>query len=167
MCIGIAGTGVGTRIGGHLKYGGGQIRARHRRYATVCMTNEFMTSQTCSSCFGPVVRPQKRVLKEGKWKSKFVSGSSICYNGDCPSYKRGSNTKNRDVEAAAKHSHCRYKPHHYGIHAYSVHKHHSLPYWNNNPPRTTGNSCVAGPHLIVRIPLVVSMFLLSASYVLF
>ena len=100
MCIGIAGTGVGTRIGGHLKYGGGQIRARHRRYATVCMTNEFMTSQTCSSCFGPVVRPQKRVLKEGKWKSKSVSGSSICYNDDCPSYKRGSNTKNRDVEAA-------------------------------------------------------------------
>jgi hypothetical protein len=100
MCIGMAGTGAGTRIGGHLKYGGAKVRARHRRYATVCMTNEYMTSQTCSTCFHPVVRAQKRVLVDGKWKTKSVSGSSVCYNGDCPSYQRGCNTKNRDVEAA-------------------------------------------------------------------
>ena len=100
MCIGMAGTGAGTRIGGHLKYGGAKVRARHRRYATVCMTNEYMTSQTCSTCFHPVVRAQKRVLVDGKWKTKSVSGSSVCYSGDCPSYQRGCNTKNRDVEAA-------------------------------------------------------------------
>ena len=28
MCIGMAGTGAGTRIGGHLKYGGAKVRAR-------------------------------------------------------------------------------------------------------------------------------------------
>jgi hypothetical protein len=34
MCVGIAGTGAGTRIGGHLRYGGGKLRERHRRYST-------------------------------------------------------------------------------------------------------------------------------------
>jgi hypothetical protein len=34
MCVGIAGTGAGTGIGGHLRYGGGKLRERHRRYST-------------------------------------------------------------------------------------------------------------------------------------
>jgi len=50
--------------------------------------------------FPPVARAQKRVFGDGKWETKYVSGSSVCYNGDCPSYQRGCNTKNRDVVAA-------------------------------------------------------------------
>lgn len=62
MCVGIAGTGAGTRIGGHLRYGGGKLRERHRRYTTVAMTNEYRTSQTCCYCFQPVIRPRKLYL---------------------------------------------------------------------------------------------------------
>jgi hypothetical protein len=47
MCVGTIGTGAGTRIGGHLRYGGGKLRERHRRYTIVAMTNEYKTSQTC------------------------------------------------------------------------------------------------------------------------
>ena len=100
MCVGVDGTGVGSRVRGHLRYGGSQIRKRNRRYATIAMTNEHNTSQTCSVCMSPVVRPQRRVQMEGKWRTRSVNGSSVCYNSKCPSYKSGCNTKNRDVEAA-------------------------------------------------------------------
>jgi hypothetical protein len=62
MCVGIAGTGAGTRIGGHLRYGGGKLRQRHRRYITVAMTNEYRTSRTCCYCFQPVIRPRSLYL---------------------------------------------------------------------------------------------------------
>jgi hypothetical protein len=100
MCIGQAGEGWGSRIGGHLKYGCHQLRSRHRRYVTIAMTNEHRSSQTCFTCFSPVVRPQERVTKNGQTKLKSVHGGSICYNSACPSYKAGTNTKNRDVGAA-------------------------------------------------------------------
>ncbi|KAJ2958889.1 hypothetical protein NQZ79_g5568 [Umbelopsis isabellina] len=100
MCIGQAGTGVGSRIGGHQRYGGSQLRRRHRRYAVVAMTNEHNSSQTCSVCMSPVVRPQQRIQIKGKWRTRSVNGSSVCFNTNCPSYKSGCNTKNRDVEAA-------------------------------------------------------------------
>jgi hypothetical protein len=35
MCIGVAGTGVGSRVKGHARRGGTQMRSRHRRYQTV------------------------------------------------------------------------------------------------------------------------------------
>ena len=91
---------INARIGGHLRYSGGKLRERHRRYTTVAMTNEYRTSQTCCYCFQPVIRPRKPVFRDGKWRTKSVSGSSVCYNSACPSYQRGCNTKNRDVEAA-------------------------------------------------------------------
>lgn len=52
MCIGAAGTGAGSRIKGHQRHGGGQMRRKHRRHATVAMTNERLTSQTCSNGSG-------------------------------------------------------------------------------------------------------------------
>ncbi|KAM3578673.1 hypothetical protein VKS41_008873 [Umbelopsis sp. WA50703] len=55
LCIGQAGTGVGSRIDGHLRYGVSQLRRRHRRYAMVAMTNEHNSSQACSVCMSPVV----------------------------------------------------------------------------------------------------------------
>lgn len=100
MCIGVAGTGVNSRIGGHLRYGGKQFRRRHRRYVTVGMTNEYCTSQICSSCFFPVCRPQKTIILDNKRIRKSVNGGSICYNPRCPSYLAGCNTRNRDVQAA-------------------------------------------------------------------
>lgn len=96
MCIGAAGTGVGSRIKGHLKMGGKQLRRRHRRYGVVAITNEYKSSQTCATCFQQVCRPKGKIGS----KVKSVNGSSVCFNYHCLSYRKGHNTKNRDVEAS-------------------------------------------------------------------
>jgi hypothetical protein len=93
MCIGVAGTGIGSRIISHLRYGGKELKERHRRYATVAMNSEH------STCFSHVVRPQVKIMVKGEMKTKSVQGSSISYNSNCSSYKLGSNAKNREVEA--------------------------------------------------------------------
>jgi hypothetical protein len=100
MGIGICGTGVGSRIKGHLRLGGGQMRRRHRRYEVVSMTDEYRTSQTCATCFGQVVRPAQLKTVNGRSKRVTCNGGSICMNSSCPSYQTGTNTRNRDVEAA-------------------------------------------------------------------
>ncbi|CAO3569992.1 unnamed protein product [Mortierella alpina] len=48
LFIGDAGTGVGSRIKGHARRGGGKMRSRHRRYCPVAITDEFRTSKTCA-----------------------------------------------------------------------------------------------------------------------
>ena len=50
LLIGEAGTGVGSRIGGYQRRGGGKMREQHRRYCTIGMTNEYRTSKTCIYC---------------------------------------------------------------------------------------------------------------------
>jgi hypothetical protein len=100
MCIGIAGTCEGSRLKGHARRGGKQFRKRHRRYVSIGMTNEYLTSQTCSTCFNPIMHPQVRKIVSGKWKSVKSNGTSLCVNPLCPTYKAGRNTSNRDVQAA-------------------------------------------------------------------
>jgi hypothetical protein len=100
MCIGVAGTGVGSRVKGHARRGGTQMRSRHRRYQTVAMTNEYCSSQTCSTCFSPATHPKQRKLVNGVWKMRTCNGSTICLNPRCPSFQAGINTRNRDAEAA-------------------------------------------------------------------
>ena len=100
MYIGVAGTGVDSHITGHFPYGGKQLKARHRRYGTVVKTSEHNTSQRCLTCFSPIVRPLVKVMVKGEMKTKSVQGSSICYNSNCSSDILGSNTNNRDVDAA-------------------------------------------------------------------
>lgn len=100
MCIGREGTGVGLRVSGHTRRGGSQLRRRHRRYATIAMTDEHGTSQTCSSCFSQVIRPKAYKYIKDTWKLVSVNGNSLCLNRKCPRYKTGHNTMNRDVEAA-------------------------------------------------------------------
>jgi hypothetical protein len=70
MCIGIAGTGVGFRRRGYLRYGDRKSRAVHRRYATVAMKDEFRISQTCSTCFCPIIHPSRVVVVNGKKESR-------------------------------------------------------------------------------------------------
>ncbi|KAI8378064.1 uncharacterized protein BYT42DRAFT_637710 [Radiomyces spectabilis] len=57
--IGHAGTGVGTRTTGHLRYGGNW----HRRFAAqqgiVLVTNEARTSMVCPFCRCRVMHPRK------------------------------------------------------------------------------------------------------------
>jgi hypothetical protein len=59
LCIGTAGTAVGSRIPGpEKKRGGKQFCARHRRYVSIAMTNDYMTWQTCSTCFWRITHPK-------------------------------------------------------------------------------------------------------------
>jgi hypothetical protein len=95
MCIGTAGICSGSRIKGHLRYRGKKLRKCHRKYATIAMTDEYKSSQTCSACFSQIVHPKRPVNV-----TKSVNGSSLCLNSECPTYKFGVNTRNRDVEAA-------------------------------------------------------------------
>ncbi|KAG0183760.1 hypothetical protein DFQ28_001038 [Apophysomyces sp. BC1034] len=96
MAIGTQGTCVGSRIKGHLRYGGKWLRERHHRYTPVCMTDGFRSSQACIFCFRKVIRPQGRNFHQ----TAKVNGSSECVNPDCISYKTGRTTQNRNVEAA-------------------------------------------------------------------
>lgn len=100
MMIGTQGTCVGSTIKKHLRWGGKQLRKRHRRYTVVAMTNEYRPSQTCVGCFGSVVRPSGRKMIDGKLKTVPVNGASICFNTKCPMYRKSINTQNRDTEAA-------------------------------------------------------------------
>ena len=100
MGIGICGTGVGSRIKGHLRLGGGQMRRRHRRYEVVSMTDEYRTSQTCATCFGQVVRPAQLKTVNGRSKRVTCNGGSICMNSSCPSYQTGTKTCNSGAEVA-------------------------------------------------------------------
>ncbi|KAI8381429.1 uncharacterized protein BYT42DRAFT_566496 [Radiomyces spectabilis] len=85
MMIGTQGTGVGSRIKGHAR--------------RVGMTNEFRSSQTCMGCFGLVIRPKRKAVGASS-KIRSVHGSSLCMNIDCPLYRTGRATQNRDTQAA-------------------------------------------------------------------
>jgi len=100
LCIGTAGTGVGSRIKGHARRGGGKLRKRHGRYVPVAMTNGFRTSQTCSTCFSPIIHPMKRKLVKDTWNKVSNKGTSVCINPQCPRYQAGMSSQNRDKQAA-------------------------------------------------------------------
>jgi hypothetical protein len=59
MFIGDRGTGVGSTIRGHRRYGGKWKQKIHGRNTTVCIIKEHKTSQTCVYCFSPVIHPPK------------------------------------------------------------------------------------------------------------
>ncbi|KAI8393677.1 uncharacterized protein BYT42DRAFT_15226 [Radiomyces spectabilis] len=97
MCIGNAGTGVGSRIRGHARRGGKKMRTEHSKNTTVAITNEFCSSKTCVFCFQQT-ELTKRSLPDGK--TKQVLGAVRCINPDCPAVQRGHATRNRDQQAA-------------------------------------------------------------------
>lgn len=100
MLIGDQGTAVGSSIKGHAKRGGSKLRAEHRQDATVGITSEFRSSQTCPACFDPVMRPKATVEKDGRKVKKATNGASLCMNPKCPLYRSGLSMQNRDVQAA-------------------------------------------------------------------
>lgn len=101
LLIGEAGTGVGSRIGGYQRRGGGKMREQHRRYCTVGMTNEFRTSKTCIYCYCQVRQARARRLVNGKVKFVNLHDAVECINPECPSVKQGYTVKPRDAHAAA------------------------------------------------------------------
>jgi hypothetical protein len=72
MCIEVVGTGVDFRMTGHLRYGGKQLKARHRRYDTVAMSSEHKTSQMCSTVCHLLCVHKLKVMVKGETKTKSV-----------------------------------------------------------------------------------------------
>ncbi|KAG0300016.1 hypothetical protein BGZ98_009564 [Dissophora globulifera] len=54
MLTSIAGTGFRSRIGVHVRRGGGKMRKEHQRHCIVAMTDEYRSSKTWVFCFSPV-----------------------------------------------------------------------------------------------------------------
>lgn len=100
MFIGKEGTSFGSRLKWHVKQGGKWLRGRHRRYATVVLVDEYRSSQTCAFCYEPISRPMVKKFIRGKWRTVSSNSSSICYNRECPLYRKHASTQNRDVIAA-------------------------------------------------------------------
>jgi hypothetical protein len=98
--IGDAGTGVGSRLKGHARRGGGKIREQHRQHGTVVMTNEFMTSKTCPFCFCRTKLARSRRLIDNQVKTVNVNGALECCNPACPAFKVGYTVRPRDGQAA-------------------------------------------------------------------
>ncbi|ORX53487.1 hypothetical protein DM01DRAFT_1336026 [Hesseltinella vesiculosa] len=79
QAIGHAGTGVGSRVGGHFRLGGKWHRHISRQHTIVLVTNEARTSMTCPFCRHRIIHPRKTV----NGRSKLNLGTSCCTN---PSY---------------------------------------------------------------------------------
>ncbi|KAF9578965.1 hypothetical protein BGW38_004979 [Lunasporangiospora selenospora] len=100
MLIGDAGTGVGSRIKGHARRGGGKMRKEHRQHCTVGITSEYRSSKTCIFCFQEVRLARARRVIRGEVKTVKVHGAVECVNPKCPSLKCGYSIRPRDVHSA-------------------------------------------------------------------
>lgn len=99
--IGTAGTGVGSRLKGNFRLGGGKIREQHRQYGTVVMTDEYMSSQRCCFCFKKTRPARSRRVVDSNGTQKLVNlhGAKECSNLTCPAFKIGYTTRPRDTQA--------------------------------------------------------------------
>jgi hypothetical protein len=77
MFIGDKGTGVGSTIKRHGRYGGKWHAKLQGRATIVCITNEDFTSQICPYCFHRLVNAKRRATKDGK--------SKLCFSQQPPS----------------------------------------------------------------------------------
>ncbi|KAF9951883.1 hypothetical protein BGZ72_006681 [Mortierella alpina] len=100
MLIGDAGTGVGSRIGGHSRRGGKKLRQEHMKHCVAVLTDEYKTSKTCCYCFEPVEQARGRRMIHGQDKMVKVHGTLECTNRACPSVQIGYTMKSRDPHAA-------------------------------------------------------------------
>ncbi|KAK4509272.1 uncharacterized protein ATC70_007622 [Mucor velutinosus] len=101
MFIGDRGLCVGSRLKGHLKYGGKWKPRLHSSVATVHTTNEHKTSQTCMYCFGPTSHPTQSIKsKDGKTKTRSIHGAFLCLNPACVSVLNHIAIQGRDKTSA-------------------------------------------------------------------
>ncbi|KAF9093787.1 hypothetical protein BGX27_001569, partial [Mortierella sp. AM989] len=100
MLIGTAGTGVGSRIGGHALRGGGRMCKEHRQNCVVSMTNEYMTSQICIYCFQQLRQAKASRVVGGTVKAVNNHGVLECVNPYCISFVCGYTQKPRDPHSA-------------------------------------------------------------------
>lgn len=93
--------GINCGIKGHTRRGLKRIRAEHRAFSKVAMTNEFNTSKTCSYCFCRVVLHKARRVVDGKQQVVRLNGAVECVNPRCPAKKLKYTTRGRDAAAAS------------------------------------------------------------------
>ncbi|CAO3570942.1 unnamed protein product [Mortierella alpina] len=102
IAYGAAGSCVGGRIGGHMKWGGDWIR-EHLLWLDmlVAVTDEFCTSQISPYCGSRVQLSTARRVVGTSIKTRKLHGSTECKNRSCISYECGYGTRPRDTNAAA------------------------------------------------------------------
>jgi hypothetical protein len=96
MLIGDKGTCVGSRIKGFLRYGGKWKQRTQGKYTNVCITDEYMTSQTYLYCFSKLDHPIQRKMKKGRQISFKSKGPLLCRNPKCVIVKNNKAPKSRD-----------------------------------------------------------------------
>lgn len=85
MFIGDRGTGIGSRIKGFRRYGGTWKEGIHAEAASVCITNENLTSKTCVFCFSRLNHPRVSQTKNSRKFEKKILGTLYCTNPLCVS----------------------------------------------------------------------------------
>lgn len=101
FAYGSAGSGVGSRIGGHLRWGGNWMRQELLRLGlVVALTDEYCTSRICVYCFQRLQLQKSRRLVGTAVKTRTVHGSVVCVNPQCPAVMEGYATRPRDTNAA-------------------------------------------------------------------
>jgi hypothetical protein len=99
--IGAAGTGVGSRLKGNFRLGGGRIREQHRQFGTIVITDEYMSSQRCCYCFRKTRPGRSRRIVDSVGTQKLINlhGAKESSNSTCPAFRIGYTTRPRDTQA--------------------------------------------------------------------
>ncbi|KAI8333184.1 hypothetical protein EDC96DRAFT_526105 [Choanephora cucurbitarum] len=85
MFVGDRGYGVGSSIRGHVRLGDSCKPKKHSLYTSVCITNEYSTSQIC---------------KDARESLKTINGTSICNSKACVLNSAKQSHKPRDSLSA-------------------------------------------------------------------
>ncbi|RCH89595.1 hypothetical protein CU097_009212 [Rhizopus azygosporus] len=100
MFIDGRGLDIGPRIKGYMRYGGHWKPLKHSLYTSVCITNEYNTSQTCIYCFQKLSHQVQTVYKNGTRRLRTTNGAFICDNLSCVSVQAKKAVKGRDTLSA-------------------------------------------------------------------
>lgn len=93
--------GINSCISGHSRRGMKPIRAQHRIYGHVAITNEHNTSKTCPFCFSKIILHRARRNVDGKERIVRLHGAVECVHPQCPARRVNYTTRGRDTNAAA------------------------------------------------------------------
>jgi len=101
IAYGAAGTGVGSRIGGNLRWGGNWLRRLLLQLdMVVVLTDEYNTTRMCVYCHHRMEEAKSTRLVGAETKTRSTRGSMCCLNPDCQAVKKGYAMRPRDSNAA-------------------------------------------------------------------
>ena len=93
--------GINSFIKGHSRRGMKRIRAQHRVYGNVAITNEHNSSKTCPFCFSKVILHRARRIVRENERVVRLHGAIECVHPKCPARRIKYTTRGRDANAAA------------------------------------------------------------------